>query len=123
MEFKQDSVFTKKVSGGRKRIYFIDVKQTKSDDYYLVLTESAKRKDGRGYDRHKIFLYKEDLNRFLGGITEAVDKIKELMPEHDFNKFDRRYEENNFEGEESQDEDNMVVDKTDENKSSDDISW
>lgn len=118
MEFKQDSVFTKKVAGGRKRIYFIDVKQTKGDDYYLVLTESAKRKDGRGFDRHKIFLYKEDLNRFLGGITEAVDKIKELMPDFDFNTFDRRYEEQSSENQSFQEDDNSQ-----EPRNPDEMSW
>lgn len=93
MEFKNDSVFSKKVGGGRKRIYFIDVKKARGEDYYLVITESAKRRDGNGYERHKIFLYREDLNRFLGGLTEAIDKVKELLPDFDFNKFDRRYEE------------------------------
>jgi hypothetical protein len=119
LEYKQESVFTRKVNGGHKRIYFIDVKKSRSDDYYIVLTESAKRRDGRGFDRHKIFLYKEDLNRFLSGITEAVDEVKKLMPDFDFNKFDRRNEESDDSNESNDNSD----ERTDEPKNSDEMSW
>jgi hypothetical protein len=54
----------------------------------LTITESRKRFDNNGYDRHKIFLYKEDFNKFLKAITEAVDHVKtELMPDFDFDAF------------------------------------
>ena len=91
---KFESVFSKKVRAGKRRTYFFDVRQTKGDDYYLTLTESTKRFNGDGYERHKIFLYKEDFNRFQGGLNEAIDYVKtELMPDYDYEEFDRRQEE------------------------------
>ena len=77
---KEDNVdiFSKAVRAG-KRTYFFDVKATKGDDYYLTITESKKRvgKDGRFfYDKHKIFLYKEDFDKFADGLQEVVDYIK-----------------------------------------------
>ena len=63
-------------------------------DYYLVITESKKRLDGSGFDRHKVFLYKEDFNKFLKGLNETVDHIKtELMPDFNFESFDYDDEE------------------------------
>ena len=61
---KFESVFSKKVRAGKRRTYFFDVRQTKGDDYYLTLTESTRRINGDGYERHKIFLYKEDFKDF-----------------------------------------------------------
>ena len=88
---KFESVFSKKVRAGRRRTYFFDVRRTKGDDYYLTLTESTRRINGDGYERHKIFLYKEDFNRFQNGLDEAVKHIKtELMPDYDYEEFDRR---------------------------------
>ena len=88
---KFESVFSKKVRAGRRRTYFFDVRRTKGDDYYLTLTESTRRINGDGYERHKIFLYKEDFNRFQNGLNEAVQHIKtELMPDYDYEEFDRR---------------------------------
>ena len=89
-----ESVFSKKVRAGKRRTYFFDVRQTKGDDYYLTLTESTKKFDTDSYERHKIFLYKEDFNRFLSGLTEAIDYVKvELMPDYDYDEFTRRHEE------------------------------
>ena len=91
---KFDSVYSKKVRAGKRRTYFFDVRQTKGDDYFLTLTESTKRFNDDGFERHKIFLYKEDFNRFLEGLQEAIDHIKNnLMPEYDYDEFARRYEE------------------------------
>ena len=74
-----ESVYSKKVRAGKRRTYFFDVRRTKGEDFYLTLTESTKKFDG-GYERHKIFLYKEDFNRFVQGLDEAVNYIKtELM--------------------------------------------
>ncbi|MEO1629107.1 MAG: DUF3276 family protein, partial [Bacteroidota bacterium] len=82
-----ESVFSKKVRAGKRRTYFFDVRRTKGDDYYLTLTESTKRFNGEGYERHKIFLYKEDFNRFISGLEEAVNHIKtELMPDYDYDE-------------------------------------
>ncbi|MBI5915783.1 MAG: DUF3276 family protein [Bacteroidetes bacterium] len=91
---KLDIVFSKKVNAGKRRTYFFDVRRTKGDDFYLTLTESTKRFNGEGFERHKIFLYKEDFNRFLNSLDEVVSYIKtELMPDYDYEEFDRRHEE------------------------------
>jgi hypothetical protein len=64
------------------------VRATRSNDYYLTITESRKKFNEDGYDRHKIFLYKEDFNKFLKALTEAVDYVKtELMPDFDFDAY------------------------------------
>ena len=70
----KEEVYTKIVRAG-KRTYFFDVKATRKDDYYLTITESKKRlnKDGSPfYEKHKIFLYKEDFEKFISGLTDAV---------------------------------------------------
>ncbi|MEG0517704.1 MAG: DUF3276 family protein [Bacteroidales bacterium] len=77
-----DDVFSKPVRAG-KRTYFFDVKATKSNDYYLTITESKRRmdKDGRFvYDKHKIFLYKEDFEKFTEGLEEVIKFIKDKCP-------------------------------------------
>jgi len=87
-------VYSNKVRAGKRRTYFFDVRQTKGDDYYLTLTESTKRFNDDGYERHKIFLYKEDFNRFLAGLEDAVNHVKtELMPDYDYDEYTRRHEE------------------------------
>lgn len=89
-----DSVYSTKIRAGKRRTYFFDVKQTKGDDFYVTITESTRRFDGDGYERHKIFLYKEDFNRFIGGLEEVVNKIKnEYLPDYDYEEFERRQEE------------------------------
>ncbi|MBX2817384.1 MAG: PUR family DNA/RNA-binding protein [Saprospiraceae bacterium] len=89
-----DSVFTKKVKAGRRRTYFLDVRQTKGEDFYLTITESTKKFNGSGYERHKIFLYKEDFNRFLESLTETIDHVKtELLPDYDFDEYTRKNQE------------------------------
>lgn len=89
-----ESVFSKKIRAGKRRTYFFDVRQTKGEDYYLTLTESTKRFNGDGYERHKLFLYKEDFNRFIDGLQEAIDHVKtELMPDYDYDEYTRRNEE------------------------------
>lgn len=90
---KFESVYSKKVRAGKRRTYFFDVRRTKGEDYYLTLTESSRRMDG-GYERHKIFLYKEDFNRFIESLEETINHIKtELMPQYDYDEFTRRQEE------------------------------
>ncbi len=89
-----ESVYSTKVRAGKRRTYFFDVRKTKGDDFYITLTESTKKFDGNGYERHKIFLYKEDFNRFLNGITDAVNHVKtELMPDYDYEEFEKRQAE------------------------------
>ena len=90
----QESVYSTKVKAGKRRTYFFDVRKTKGEDFYITLTESTKRFNGEGYSRHKIFLYKEDFNRFLEGLQGTVSHVKnELMPEYDYEQFDRKHEE------------------------------
>ena len=75
-------LFSKAVRAG-KRTYFFDVKSTRGNDYYLTITESKKRfgTDGKFfYEKHKIFLYKEDFEKFLDGLNEAVENIRENAP-------------------------------------------
>ena len=81
-EHTGDDVYSKPVRAG-KRTYFFDVKATKGNDYYLTITESKRRqeRDGRFvYDKHKIFLYKEDFQKFADGLQEVVNYIKERCP-------------------------------------------
>ena len=83
-------IYSQRVRAG-KRTYFFDVKATRSNDYYLTITESRRRykDDGYFYEKHKIFLYKEDFNKFMSGLEETVDHVKEeLMPEYDFDQFE-----------------------------------
>lgn len=73
----KEEIFTKVVRAG-KRTYFFDVKATRMDDYYLTITESKKRlgKEGKVfYEKHKIFLYKEDFEKFTEGLKDAVTYI------------------------------------------------
>src|SRR3954469_9326313 len=92
-----ESVYSKRIRAGKRRTYFFDVRATRSNDYFLTITESRKRFNDNGYDRHKIFLYKEDFNKFTKALGEAVDYVKtELMPDFDFDAFNHdNYEENN----------------------------
>lgn len=95
-----DSVYSKRIRAGKRRTYFFDVRTTRGNDYYLTITESRKRFNDDGYDRHKIFLYKEDFNKFLKALNEAVDHVKtELMPDFDFDAFNHEYDEDGGGGE------------------------
>ena len=91
---KFESVYSTKVRAGKRRTYFFDVRQTKGDDYYITITESTRRFDGNGYERHKIFLYKEDFNRFVNSLNDTVNHVKnDLMPDFDYELYERRQKE------------------------------
>ena len=95
---KMDSVYSKRIRAGKRRTYFFDVRATRGNDYYLTITESRKRFNEDGYDRHKIFLYKEDFNKFVKGLNEAVEYVKtDLMPDFDFDAFNHDYPESDGE--------------------------
>jgi len=95
-----DSVYSKRIRAGKRRTYFFDVRSTRGNDYYLTITESRKRFNEDGYDRHKIFLYKEDFNKFIKGLNEAVDFVKtDLMPDFDFDAFNHEYPDGEMEQE------------------------
>lgn len=90
-ENRFDSVYTSKVKAGKRRTYFFDVRKTKKEDYFVTITETTRRHDDNGFDRHKIFLYKEDFNRFLSNLTDAMNHVKnDLMPDFDYEQYDRR---------------------------------
>ncbi len=95
MEFNNErqDVYSERIRAG-KRAYFFDIKQTRNGDYYLVITESKREFSQEGkfnYKKSKVFLYKEDLNKFIEAFNRASTYIKEeLLPDYDFTKFDRK---------------------------------
>lgn len=91
----RNEIFSKRVRAG-KRTYFFDIKATRSNDYYLTITESKRKykEDGFIYEKHKIFLYKEDFGKFMNALNETVDHVKEeLMPDFDFEQFEEKEEQ------------------------------
>lgn len=85
----RQEIYSKKIRAG-KRTYFFDVKSTKGNDYFITITESKKRFEDGSYVKHKIFLYKEDFNKFTEALNETVNHVKtELMPEYNFDEFSR----------------------------------
>ncbi len=90
----KEKIYSKRVRAG-KRTYFFDVKATRGNDYYLILTESRRHPQGDSftYEKQKMFLYKEDFAKFMEALQETIDHVKtELMPDVDFSQFDRREE-------------------------------
>ncbi len=78
----REEVFSKAVRAG-KRTYFFDVKATRRNEYYLTITESKKRNDTGGssfYEKHKIFLYKEDFDKFADGLKDIIEYIRTNQP-------------------------------------------
>lgn len=91
---EREEIFSERVRAG-KRTYFFDVKTTRGKDLYLTITESKRTGDYDGrpeYEKHKIFLYKEDFEKFTGGMGEALDKIKELWETGEYKKPEPREE-------------------------------
>ena len=98
-DLEKTEIYSQRVRAG-KRTYFFDVKSTRSNDYYLTITESKRRykEDGYFYEKHKIFLYKEDFGKFVDALKETIEHVKtELMPEFDFSQFDNANQESNDE--------------------------
>ncbi len=89
-----EPVYSLRLRAGKRRTYFFDVRPTRSEDFYLTITESKKRFDDDGYERHKLFLYKEDFNKFMKALEMAMNHVKEeLMPDYDFDEFTREIDE------------------------------
>ncbi len=91
---KNEPVFSKRVRAGKKRTYFVDVRKTRNGDYYLTITESKRmlpryEDERERFIKHKIFLYKEDFLKFAGALNEAIDYVKEQLPDYDFEQFMR----------------------------------
>ncbi|MGC6432744.1 MAG: DUF3276 family protein [Crocinitomicaceae bacterium] len=85
MERENGEIYSKVIRAG-KRTYFFDIKSTKGKDLYVVLTESKKNSsDGReSFEKHKIFLYKEDFEKFQSGLEETLEKVKEIRSKGDY---------------------------------------
>jgi len=83
--YEREEIFSKAVRAG-KRTYFFDVKATRKDDYYLTITERKRRYDQDGsfqVEKHKIFLYKEDFEKFSTGLNEVVEFIHKTKGNHE----------------------------------------
>ena len=94
-ERDREELYSKRIRAG-KRTYFFDVKSTRSQDYYITITESRRhqKEDGFVYEKHKMFLYKEDFDKFVEGLQDVVSHVKtELMPDVDFSQFARDEDE------------------------------
>jgi hypothetical protein len=82
----REELYSVRVRAG-KRTYFFDVKETRGKDLYMTITESKRNFDNSGnvnYSKHKLFLYREDFEKFEDGFIDATDKIKELMTTGEF---------------------------------------
>ena len=96
-----DIIYSQVIRAG-KRTYFLDVKATRKNDYYLTITESKKRFKRNGkrfFEKHKVFLYKEDFDKFTEGLEDVINFIKEaksdeMNQEEDQNNQQKQEEEN-----------------------------
>ncbi|MBX3102385.1 MAG: DUF3276 family protein [Bacteroidetes bacterium] len=103
--YEQSEIFSEKIRAG-KRTYMLDVRATRGNDYYITITERKRNFNGDGYTKQKIFLYKEDFNKFLRSLQHVMDHVKqELMPDYDFDQFDRERENQRSAYEETEPED------------------
>jgi hypothetical protein len=97
----RDEIYSNVVRAG-KRTYFFDVRATKGKDYYLTITESKRKYDDDGnfhYQKHKIFLYKEDFEKFTIGMSESIKKVIELKNDQNDDvaeKIDNQFTDVNF---------------------------
>lgn len=89
MERENGEIYSKVIRAG-KRTYFFDIKSTKGNDLYVVLTESKKNSaDGReSFEKHKIFLYKEDFEKFQKGLEQTLEKVKEIRSSGNFKQLE-----------------------------------
>ena len=94
----KSEIYSNRVRAG-KRTYFFDVKSTRGNDYYITITESKKRFRDDGtfvFEKHKIFLYKEDFEKFNEAMNGAINFVKELLPDYDFSQTDYQYNNPEF---------------------------
>jgi hypothetical protein len=78
----QAEVYSEKVRAG-KRMYFFDIRATRNGDFYLSIAEAVRKETGQ--EKHKIFVYKEDINKFVSAMEKTVQHLKEeLLPNYDF---------------------------------------
>ena len=118
MDKKGEIVYSNKMRAGRRRTYFFDVRRTKGNDYYISISESTKRMNGDGFDKHMLFIYKEDFNRFLESLQATIGEVKtNLMPDFDYEAFAHR-DNINAENSSTNSEDIESLNKEDE-----DLTW
>ena len=115
---RREEIFSRTVRAG-KRTYFFDVKATRSNEYYLVLTESKRRFNNEQgkfyYEKHKVFLYKEDFEKFARGLREVIEFIETSnKPEEEEEK-----QKTQATAEKQSDEDEKVADKPESNAHTD----
>lgn len=95
---EREEHFSKKIRAG-KRTYFFDVKSTRGNDFYITITESKKKPENGQFVKHKIFLYKEDFNKFMDALNETVGHVKsELMPEYNFDEYTGKGNDSAYQG-------------------------
>ena len=104
---KNDILFSRMVKAG-KRLYYIDVKSDRNGEFYLSLTESKRVKEGTEeerpiYEKHKIFIYREDFGKFTDAFMSAVDFVQHKRRADLNDEYERHY---------SQPEDNDEEDET-----------
>ena len=116
----REEIFSEVVRAG-KRTYFFDVKATRRNDYYLTITESKKRfnRDGKSfYEKHKVFLYKEDFDKFADGLQAAIEYIKRNNPMmHESSEIDSHDEQPEEATAMAENYTNIEFEDLDENKS------
>lgn len=87
----RDDVYSTSVRAG-KRTYFFDVKATRGNDLFMTITESKRtgsvETGNVSFEKHKIFLYKEDFDKFIGGLQEAIEHIRQLQTNGNFRSAD-----------------------------------
>ncbi|MCI5055953.1 MAG: PUR family DNA/RNA-binding protein [Flavobacteriales bacterium] len=91
IEGDREEIYANAVRAG-KRTYFFDVRKTRGEDYYLTITESKRKYNDDGtffYQKHKIFLYKEDFEKFSNALTDSIKKIISLKNEHEAGMVDK----------------------------------
>lgn len=97
---QRNDVYSLRVKAGKRRTYFFDVRSTKGNDYFLTITESKKVADSDQFERHKIFIYKEDFAKFVQAMEDAIHHVKtELLPDFDFDAYATREDEDEFNSE------------------------
>jgi len=117
-----DSVYTSKFKAGKRRTYFFDVKKTKGDDFYITLTEHTIKTNSDHVERHKIYIYKEDFNRFLSQLQETINHVKnELAPDFDYDEFQKKQEE--WDANNPYDETKAALKRSNAAKPNDDMDW
>lgn len=94
---QRNDVYSLRVKAGKRRTYFFDVRSTKGKDYFLTITESKKVADSDQFERHKIFVYKEDFAKFIQAMEDAIHHVKtELLPDFDFDAYAGRDDDDDY---------------------------